>query len=144
MIDWKWVPKWSYLVAVFRGVFSRSVLWVFTGFKPFGDFWKKSAFWDPFLEGRRTQTRGVSDKCGKWGRENTYLNGFHTKARPKKYVHPPGTQWSHWDRNGHFLAFFFKRCAWWVHPIPAAPAGRKWIGHIPKCSKILESLSETT
>ena len=41
MIDWKLVPKWSYLVAVFRGVFSRSVLWVFTGFKPFGEFWKK-------------------------------------------------------------------------------------------------------
>ena len=41
MIDWKWVPKWPYLVAVFRGVFSRSVLWVFTGFKPFGEFWKK-------------------------------------------------------------------------------------------------------
>ena len=56
-------------------------------------FWifENSAFWDPFLEGRRTQTRGVSDKCGKWERENTYLNGFHTKARPKKYVHPPGT-----------------------------------------------------
>ncbi len=36
--------------------------------RKFWIFEKKSAFWDPFLEGRRTQTRDVSDKCGKWGR----------------------------------------------------------------------------
>ena len=32
------------------------------------DFWNKKGFWDPFLESRRTQTRGVSDKCDQWGR----------------------------------------------------------------------------
>ncbi len=49
---------------------------------------------------------------------------------------PTGKKWS-------LFGLFLKRRAWWVQPIPAVPAGRKWIGHIPKFSKILESLSET-
>ncbi len=36
--------------------------------RKFWIFEEKKGFWDPFLEGRKTQTRGVSDKCGKWGR----------------------------------------------------------------------------
>ncbi len=41
--------------------------------------------------------------------------------------------------GGHFV----QKCAWWMQHILAAPTGRKWIGHIPKCSKVLKSLSES-
>ena len=62
--------KALYLVNLLRQkiskILKKILWWILWG--NFGFLKKKKGFWDPFLEGRRTQTRAVSDKCGKWGR----------------------------------------------------------------------------